>query len=187
MSKTNDRMHIPITLKTETVFEESFVKLDKDLLQIDDHPPYHYYSLKTHPFAVAILATTPSGEFLLIEEYRHPTKQVLLSCPCGYVDPNENPTDAACRELLEETGFQAKSFTIMGSAFPYTGFSGQKTIYVTAIEATRVAPQKLEHSEVISPLLLKPEELTKRIQEGGQVDGTLCTALYFYSITKEHA
>jgi ADP-ribose pyrophosphatase len=178
-------MHLPIILKTETLFEESFVKLEKDLLQINAHPPYPYYSLRTHPFAVAILATTPSGEFLLIEEYRHPTKQILLSCPCGYIDANENPTEAACRELLEETGYQAKSFAIMGRAFPYSGFSGQKTIYISASEATCTAAQKLERSEVISPLLLMPEDLTKKIKEGVQVDGTLCTALYFHSMTKE--
>ena len=177
-------MHLPVILNSEIVFQESFIKIERDLLQIDSFPSYHYYTLRTYPAAVAILATTPSGEFVLTHEYRHPTGQVLLGCPGGYIDGDEHPTEAARRELLEETGYEAHTYTIIGSAFPFTGFSGQKTIYILATEALPAATQKLESSEVISPLRLTPHALTTQIKEGVATDGTLCTALYFYSLAK---
>jgi ADP-ribose pyrophosphatase len=177
-------MHLPIVLNSEIVFHESFIKMERDLLQIESLPPYHYYTLRTYPASVAILATTPSGEFVLTHEYRHPTGQVLLACPGGYIDGDEHPIDAAKRELLEETGYEANSYNIIGSAFPFTGFSGQKTIYILAKDAHPATTQKLESSEVISPLLLTPQELTTQMKEGVATDGTLCTALYFYSLTK---
>jgi ADP-ribose pyrophosphatase len=68
---------------------------------------------------------------------------------------------------------------MMGSAFPYPGFTGQKTIYMRAIRATLVSQPKLETSEVIRVRLVMPAELMELIRTGIEVDGILCTALFF--------
>jgi ADP-ribose pyrophosphatase len=178
----NEPLMSPTLIESTLVFDESFVKVKRDRLQINGRPPYDYYSLLAPPFAVAILAITPEGSYVLIEEYRHPTGRVLLGCPAGYIDPGEDAIQAAKRELLEETGYQANSFTVIGSAFPYTGFSGQKTIYVKATEATFAAPPHHEVSELISTRLLMPEALVLAIDAGEALDGTLCTALFFHQL-----
>jgi ADP-ribose pyrophosphatase len=180
MSKSNKNLSLPHLIESKTIFEESLFKIQRDTLQIHEHPPYTYYSLVTHPFAVAVLASTPEGAFVLNEEYRQPTGHVLLGCPGGYVDPGEDALHAAQRELLEETGYQAESFTIMGSAFPYAGFTGQKTIYIRAHQATLAASPKPEVSEVIRARILRLEELIQLIQTGIELDGVLCTALFFF-------
>lgn len=175
----NNSLTLPNLIESKIVFEESLVKIRRDQLQIYQDPPYTYYSLITHPFAVAVLATTPEGSYVLNEEYRHPTKHVLLGCPGGYIDPGENALQAAQRELLEETGYQAQSFSVMGSAFPYAGFTGQKTIYIRAYEAILTTQSKPEASEVIQPRLFTQKELMQLIQAGAEVDGILCTAFFF--------
>lgn len=179
MSKLNKPLELPHLIESKIVFEESLVKIRRDQLQISSNPPYAYYSLITHPFAVAILASTPEGAYVLNEEYRQPTGHILLGCPGGYVDPEEDALKAAQRELLEETGYQAESFSIMGSAFPYAGFSSQKTIYIRALGATFKEQTKHEASEVIRSRLLMPIELIELIQGGIEIDGVLCTALFF--------
>lgn len=181
MSKPNNPLVLPTLIERSVVFEESLVKVQRDQLQIGQQQPYHYYSLSTFPFAVAILAITPEGAYVLNEEYRHPTGRILLGCPGGYIDPGEDALKAAQRELLEETGFQADSFTVIGSAFPYPGFSGQKTIYIRALGATFAAQPCHEISEVIYPHLLLPEALSEAINSGAEIDGTLCTALFFHA------
>lgn len=179
MSKSNEIFNLPTLIESKIVFQESLIKIKRDQLQIDRHSSYSYYSLITYPFAVAILASTPEGAYLLNEEYRHPTSHVLLGCPGGYIDPGEDYLQAAQRELLEETGYKAETFSIMGSAFPYAGLSGQKTIYIRAHGAILVAQPKPEVSEIIYPRLLMPNELIELIQKGQEVDGVLCTALFF--------
>lgn len=173
---------IPKLIQRTLVFEESLVKIQRDQLQIDQHTPYTYYTLVTPPRAVVILASTEEGAYLLTEEYRHPTGHILLSCPGGYIDTGEDPLEAAQRELLEETGFQAQSFTLMGEAFPYAGFSCQKTFYVHAQKACFASRPKLEASEIIQNKLLTPDALNQAIQAGTHLDGNLCTALFFYQL-----
>lgn len=177
---SSNSLVLPTLIERSIVFKESLIKIQRDQLQIGQQPSYHYYSLLTYPFAVCILAITPEGAFVINEEYRHPTGRILLGCPGGYIDPGEDPLQAAERELLEETGFQAHSFTVIGSAFPYAGISGQKTIYIRALGATPTTQPSHEVSEVIRPRLLMPETLMQAIAEGADVDGTLCTALFFH-------
>jgi ADP-ribose pyrophosphatase len=180
MSKTNHPFTLPTLLEHTVVFQDSLIQIARDRLQVEKKPPYTYYSLVTPPYAVVILAVTDEGAYVLTEEYRHPTGQILLGCPGGFMDPNEDPLEAAQREFSEETGFIARTFQVIGSAYPYAGFSGQKTYYVQALGATLSTQPRLEASEIIRTRLLQPTALDEAIRAGVALDGTLGTALFFY-------
>jgi len=69
-----------------------------------------------HPGAVAILAIDESQRVLLIRQYRHPVRSYLWEIPAGLLDvPGEPRIDAAKRELLEETGYEAASWSELTS------------------------------------------------------------------------
>lgn len=58
--------------------------------------------------AVVIIPITTDGNFVMIVESRPNTQTtVALEFPAGMVDEGEEPTVAAKRELLEETGYEA--------------------------------------------------------------------------------
>ncbi|WP_068468274.1 NUDIX hydrolase [Candidatus Protochlamydia phocaeensis] len=178
---SNQPFPLPVIEESRLVFEESLIKIRRDMLRKGQQPPYRYYSLLTRPFAVVILATTPEESYVLIEEYRHPTGKILLGCPGGYIDEGEDPLESAAREFEEETGYRADSFELIGSAFPYAGVSAQKTFYIKAKNAVLHSKPKLEPSEVIQTRLLSAEQLNRTIEEGIELDGTLCTALFFHA------
>lgn len=181
MSNPEKPFALPAIQSSELIFEESIIHVRRDILALGNEPPYPYYSLETLPYAVVVLATTTDGSYLFIEEYRHPTKKIVLGLPAGYLDENESPLDAAKRELLEETGYQAESFLLIGSAYPYTGVSGQKNFYVKATGAARIQNPQLERSEIIRPRPMSPSELNQAIDQGIELDGTVGTALFFNS------
>ncbi len=56
---------------------------------------------------VGMIALTPAGSLLLVEQHRPPVDARTIEIPAGLVEPGEGPADAARRELLEETGYHA--------------------------------------------------------------------------------
>lgn len=183
MSTKNNSMEVPRIKKSEIVFDESLIKIRKDQLQMGSNKPYIYYSMVSYPLAVAVIAKTSEGLYVLTKEYRHPTGKMILGCPGGFIDENENCMEAAQRELLEETGYEAKTYTYLGEAYPYAGFSGQKTIYIAASEATPLKKQTLEVSEIIQPILMSSDQLKSAIGSKMDLDGNLCTALFFHQFS----
>ncbi len=174
-------MLMPKIEKSEIVFDE-FLKIRKDYLINSDGKPYRYYILDVKNPAALLLAVTPDQRFVLIREYRHPTKKILLSLPGGYVDDGETPEEASKRELQEEAGYTAKNFKVLGCSYPYPGISSQPIYYTYAEEAVPFGKHDREVSEQIEVVLLTREEVYQNIKEGHAVDGNLLTALAWLQI-----
>ncbi len=172
------RLSQPSVDESSIIFDE-FIKVRRDRLRLPDGTFYNYYSLVAHS-AVSILAIAPNGRFVLTAEYRHPTGQMLLGAPGGYLGKDEDPLIGAERELLEETGYRAERFTLLGAAYPYPGISGQRIYYVLAPGAYKASTPQLEPAEILEPLEKTEEELQAIISSGIGIDGILLSGLYLY-------
>jgi len=169
---------IPSIDKSEIVYKNRLMTIKKDTLRLENHPPYDYYSVSTFPASVVVLPITREGLFLLTEEYRHPTRQVIIGCPGGYIDENEDPMEAASRELFEETGYKADSLHSLGSAYPYAGVSGQKVYYFCALGVYYAAPPLLEAAEIIRVRPASLETVNQLIDDQIPLDANFCTAFF---------
>ena len=66
-----------------------------------------------HSGSVVVLAVDDSGReprLLLERQYRHAAQQFMWEFPAGRIDEGERELAAAKRELLEETGYTARSW-----------------------------------------------------------------------------
>jgi ADP-ribose pyrophosphatase len=102
----------------------------------------HQRDVVLHPGAVAILAVMPDGRILLVRQYRHAAGTVLMELPAGTLDrlPDgsiEDPAVAGPRELLEETGYRAKSWRRLGGFWTAPGFASE---HMTLYMATDLTP-----------------------------------------------
>ena len=57
-----------------------------------------------------IVAKRRDGRFILIRQYKHGVGEVSLTLPGGALNHGENSLEAAKRELLEETGYEASTW-----------------------------------------------------------------------------
>lgn len=181
MLKPKLKMSLPKQLGSDLVFDE-YAKVYRDRLVNANGVEYPYYVLNVHGPSVFIIAETSDNKLVLTLEYRHPTKEVLLSCPGGFIEPGEDPITSAKRELLEEAGCTADEWHAIGSAYPYPGISSQKTYYVHARHAVLSHNTQLEKAEHIETYFVDRNDFYQWIKEGEPLDGNLCTALFFLGL-----
>jgi ADP-ribose pyrophosphatase len=73
------------------------------------------------PNWINVIAITTDGKFILVEQFRHGTERNELEIVGGLVDRNEDPRDAALRELREETGYvptKTSRIELIGTVHP---------------------------------------------------------------------
>ncbi len=84
-----------------------------------------HYSLRTRDY-VGIVAVNPEGALLLVRQFRPTLWETTLELPSGHVEPGQTPEQAARAELLEETGYDAEHFELVGNLSPDTGRLGNR-------------------------------------------------------------
>jgi ADP-ribose pyrophosphatase len=133
-----------------------------------------------HNGSVVVLAIDNSRnpddpDVLLIRQYRHAAGQFLLELPAGRIDPGEAPLAAAKREMIEETGFRARKWTLLTKYFASPGFLGEwMQIYLaTDVRAGAATPEDDEHIEILPTPLSEAMELvaTNKIHDGKTLIG----------------
>lgn len=73
-----------------------------------------------HNGAVCIIPLLENGDVLLERQYRYPLREVITEIPAGKLDaPDEDPLEAAQRELREETGATAAEWHALGLFCPW--------------------------------------------------------------------
>ena len=85
--------------------------------------PYYFLELADY---VSIVAITVAGTVVLVRQFRPVLDRTTLELPSGHVDAGELPEEAARRELLEETAYEAGELELLGVMAPDVGRLGNR-------------------------------------------------------------
>lgn len=99
---------------TKEIFDGQVVKLRVDTVELSDGSR-HTREVIRHPGGVGILALDENNNVFMVRQYRSGAKGVLLEIPAGKLEYGENPETCGKRELIEETGYAAKTFIHLGN------------------------------------------------------------------------
>lgn len=104
---------------------------------------WEYVSRARNIRAAVILAIDEEDHVLLVEQYRVPLKRTCLELPAGLVgDSDDNAdevaTDAARRELIEETGYDAARMEVVGEFYSSPGMVTESFTLLRAHGLTKV-------------------------------------------------
>ena len=123
---------------------------------------------------------TEGRRFLLVRQFRHGTQRVGLEFPAGAVDSDESERDAAARELLEETGYEAAELVELGSVSPNPAFMANKTYTYFARGLTKIDGQNLDEHEILDVQMLYEIELGRSIGLAPFDSAITIQAWFFY-------
>jgi ADP-ribose pyrophosphatase len=133
----------------------------------------------THPGSVVVLPVLPDGRILMIQQYRHATRQYLWELVAGRIDSGETPKVAGARELIEETGYRAKRLRVFMEFFPTPGFLEEKMFLLLA-EGLTAGEAEPEEDEKIFSRAYNRKELEEMIRRGKLRDAKSIAGILYY-------
>ena len=115
---------------------------------------YYLYDSLTRP--ANILPITHDGRVVAIRQFRHGANDILLEIPGGNQKyPDETPEQIACRELREETGYEAEKLIYLGrKIFMQPVSHGVAYHPFLGLRCHKVAEPQHDDSEHIEVLLI---------------------------------
>ena len=135
--------------------------------------------------AVIVIAVTPEDKLLFVEQFRIPMNAPTIEMPAGLVgdlDAHDTMEEAARRELLEETGWQAAEVKVLMVGPTSSGMSNELIAFVRARGLTRMhagGGDETENNTVHEvPVADAPRWLTEKMAAGYSMDPKLWAGLW---------
>jgi ADP-ribose pyrophosphatase len=142
----------------------------------EDHP---FYRIEASDW-VNVVAVTPDDQIVMVRQFRHGSAEVTLEIPGGIIDPGEPPIESAARELLEETGYRARSVVPLGTVNPNPAIFGNRVHTFLATNALPVTEISNSGHEETMVELVPRSELSDRTRAGAIDHALVIAALYWY-------
>lgn len=128
-----------------------------------------------HPSNAVAILPIEGEQCKLIRQYRYAIDDYIFEAPAGTLEADENPLDAAGRELIEETGFAAETIEPRGFIITTPGYTDEKIFLYEARDLSPSQEYEKDEDEVIEVLDIPVKDLNRMILDGTIVDAkTIC-------------
>jgi ADP-ribose pyrophosphatase len=153
---------------------------------------WEFVERNTRGGAVIIVAVTPQDRVLFVEQFRMAINAYTIEMPAGLVGDLAHASDedfgqAACRELVEETGYACERVVHLHSGPSSAGMSTEMMHFVRALDLRKVGEGGGDDTEdIIVHEILRDEAgawLHAMVAKGYSIDSKLFAGLWFL----EHA
>jgi ADP-ribose pyrophosphatase len=124
MRKTSSKKHVAKLVSSKKVYSGPVFWVSSDQV-IEPGGIKARRDIVHHTGSVVVLAIAEDGpepQILLERQYRHAVRDYMWELPAGRIDDGESELAAAKRELLEETGYTAKSWRRILKFYVSPGF-----------------------------------------------------------------
>ena len=166
-------------LTRTTVYDTDFLQVHEDAVRL----PSGRTSTRVvvdHIGAGAVLPMTPSGEVVLVRQYRYAAGAYTFEIPAGKKDAKEEDSlVTAQRELREETGYFSDTYVFLKRIHTAIGFSNEVIdLYYAKNAIFKQAPTAHEEDEYVEVHCVPFSEALQWVETGKITDAKTIIALY---------
>ncbi len=152
-------------LKKEYIYKGKIINVRKDTALLPDGKEA-LREVVEHPGGVCVVAVTDKNEILTVRQYRYPYSKIIAEIPAGKRNSvTENPLECGKRELLEETGATAETYTFLGELYPTPGYCGE-IIYMYAAKGLTFGKARPDDDEFVECERIPIERMMEMIMSG---------------------
>ncbi|MFC1608695.1 NUDIX hydrolase [Patescibacteria group bacterium] len=155
-------------ISSERIFEKYGKWIDKVIFEFPDGNQDDFY-IRGESAAAGVVALSEDGKVILAKQYRPGPDSFITELPGGAIDKDEKPIDAARKELLEETGYEAGEIEFVAKAL-HSAYSSEERYFFAATGCKKVAEPQNAAREITEVELMTVEEFRDHLRTGRMSD-----------------
>lgn len=184
----------PVHLGTAPVYLGKYLSMFESDYQLGDgsmmrytvasrHQDYHPSNVKGTDAVTLFVISKNGDKMLLIDEYRYPVGDYVVSVPSGMVDSGEEAIESARRELIEETGYyEILGYKEMPATYSSVGMTDERVKpFIIRVDEDKVNSVSLGTGEVIQSRWVSQSEAMEIAFSGENVTARTQLALVLFA------
>ena len=147
---------------SKTIFKSKFFSIDQ--VEVEHKGKQFTKDIIIRRDVVLILPLSERNELYMVSQYRDALQKTALEIVAGQMDEDEDPYEAAKRELQEETGLQSGNLKHLMTWQQSANMVGKNHLFLaTDLTEGESAPDDDEDIETVK---LPFEEVMRKVEEG---------------------
>ena len=170
-------------LSEKTLFQGNFLKIKQETYSLPNNSVVKKEKVIKNggKDSVIVIAITRDFKYIITIQNRINNK-LIAEFPSGYIEDNENPLNAAKRELQEETSYKTDSLILLDEAYTSPGIDNSKTYIVLANNCIKTDELYINGTELVDYELFTEKELKYLIYKN-IMNGAMNKLAYYNLIT----
>lgn len=171
--------HTEAMLESKEIFNGRVIRVTLDKVQLEDGTTSTREVVHHHGGA-CVLPVDADGNVTMVRQFRYALGEELWELPAGKLEAGEDPFEAAKRELSEECGLTADTYTELGVVYPTVGYDSER-IYLWAAEGLHTVDQHLDAGEFLDVVKMPFAQALGLVMDGTIKDSKTQIALLKYA------
>ena len=171
--------HTEAMLESKEIFNVRVIRVTLDKVQLEDGTTSTREVVHHHGGA-CVLPVDADGNVTMVRQFRYALGEELWELPAGKLEAGEDPFEAAKRELSEECGLTADTYTELGVVYPTVGYDSER-IYLWAAEGLHTVGQHLDAGEFLDVVKMPFAQALGLVMDGTIRDSKTQVALLKYA------